>query len=70
MVAYGCNRRCNLLQVENTIMLLACGVSERVNQYLYQIGLSLCWKSALRGLLVLAKDKALDIKKKIKQAGT
>lgn len=70
MISYGCNRRSNGLQVENTITLLACGVSERVNQYLYQIGLSSSRKSALRGLLVLAKDKALMIKKKIKAAGT
>lgn len=56
--------------MENTITLLACGVSERVNHYLYQIGLSSCRKSALRGLLVLAKEKALTIKQKIKAAAT
>lgn len=70
MLAFGSNRRCNSLQVQNTITLLACGVSERVNQYLYQVGLSASRKSALRGLLVLAKENAMLIKKKIKAAGT
>ncbi|KAH9822991.1 hypothetical protein DFH28DRAFT_1118339 [Melampsora americana] len=66
MLAFACNRRCNALQVENTITLLACGVSERVNQYLQQIGLSASRKSALRGLLVLSKEKAMSIKKRVK----
>lgn len=69
MLAFACNRRCNALQVENTITLLACGVSERVNQYLQQIGLSASRKTALRGLLVLSNEKAMSNKLRMKSAG-
>jgi hypothetical protein len=40
MVAFVCNRRNNGKQLANSITLLACGVTDRVNTFLQYIGLS------------------------------
>lgn len=40
MVAFACNRRHNGLQMLNAVTFVACGVSDRVNDYLHSIGLT------------------------------
>ncbi|KAI7939579.1 hypothetical protein MJO29_014315 [Puccinia striiformis f. sp. tritici] len=64
MVAFGTNRRDNALQIQNAVVLLACGVAERVNTFLNYIGLSLSRQTAhqaIRALGKLAKKKILRI---------
>ncbi|KAH9458558.1 hypothetical protein MJO28_005620 [Puccinia striiformis f. sp. tritici] len=40
MIAFGENRRNNAMQISNSLTFLACGVTERVNNYLHYIGLT------------------------------
>ncbi|KAI7944203.1 hypothetical protein MJO28_011731, partial [Puccinia striiformis f. sp. tritici] len=53
MVSFGRNRRNNARQIQNSVVLLACGVTERVNTYLNYIGLSLSRRTAHRALKAL-----------------
>jgi hypothetical protein len=55
MVGFGSNWRSNTLQLANLVTLLACGVSERVNNYLSWIGLSLSKKTAQKALESLGR---------------
>ncbi|KAH9452618.1 hypothetical protein Pst134EB_016574 [Puccinia striiformis f. sp. tritici] len=64
MVAFGTNCRDNALQIQNAVVLLACGVMERVNTFLNYIGLSLSRQTAhqaIRALGKLAEKKILRI---------
>lgn len=63
MIAYACNRRNNAYQLHNAISLLACGASERVNDYLYSIGLCQSRDSALEALDTLKKETERMIRK-------
>ncbi|KAI7947269.1 hypothetical protein MJO28_009177 [Puccinia striiformis f. sp. tritici] len=55
MVSFICNRRRNGLQISNAVVMLACGVSERVSSYLHYIGLSSSRKTAHAALNSLSK---------------
>ncbi|KAA1066206.1 hypothetical protein PGT21_025003 [Puccinia graminis f. sp. tritici] len=56
MVAFGQSRRCNALQVWNSVVLLACGVTERVNSYLHYLGLTSSRKTGHRALASLSEE--------------
>ncbi|KAA1116802.1 hypothetical protein PGTUg99_020996 [Puccinia graminis f. sp. tritici] len=56
MVAFGCNRRNNGMQLTNGLLFIACGVTERVNKYLNYVGLSCSRKTAHIGLATLGKE--------------
>lgn len=62
MIAFGCNRRVNAFQVEMSLTLLACGVSERVNSFLHYVGLTASRKTAMRALETLGREEAERIK--------
>ncbi|POW16050.1 hypothetical protein PSTT_01571 [Puccinia striiformis] len=53
MVSFATNRRDNALQIQNSVVLLACGVTERVNTFLNYIGLSSSRRTAHRALQAL-----------------
>ncbi|KAI7933447.1 hypothetical protein MJO28_017650 [Puccinia striiformis f. sp. tritici] len=55
MVVFGTNRRDNALQIQNAVVLLACGVTERVNTFLNYIGLSSSRRTAHRAIQALGK---------------
>ncbi|OAV97621.1 hypothetical protein PTTG_11886 [Puccinia triticina 1-1 BBBD Race 1] len=55
MVAFGANRRDNALQIQNAVVLLACGVTERVSSYLNYIGLASSRRTAHRALSSLGR---------------
>ncbi|POV99134.1 hypothetical protein PSHT_13636 [Puccinia striiformis] len=55
MVAFGTNHRDNALQIQNAVVLLACGVTERVNMFLNYIGLSSSRRTAHRAIQALGK---------------
>ncbi|OAV87572.1 hypothetical protein PTTG_29383, partial [Puccinia triticina 1-1 BBBD Race 1] len=65
MVAYLANRRHNGLQISNSLTFLACGVSERVNKYLQQIGLTSSRQTAISALKTLGKAAVSNISKKL-----
>ncbi|EGG11610.1 uncharacterized protein MELLADRAFT_91039 [Melampsora larici-populina 98AG31] len=48
MVSYVCNRRSNGMQIHNGMTFLACGASERLNEFLTFHGLSVSRQTALR----------------------
>ncbi|KAA1084214.1 hypothetical protein PGT21_021262 [Puccinia graminis f. sp. tritici] len=50
MVSFGENRRANSMQLYNSVVFLACGVTERINSYLHYIGLTMLRKTALSAL--------------------
>jgi hypothetical protein len=56
MIAFGCNRRHNGLQLMNGLLFIACGVTERVNKYLNYVGISCSRKTAHIGLASLGKE--------------
>ncbi|OAV94632.1 hypothetical protein, variant, partial [Puccinia triticina 1-1 BBBD Race 1] len=62
-VSFISNRRRNGLQLANAVVMLACGVSERVGSYLHYIGLSASRKSAQRALQSLGRHAQQAIKK-------
>ncbi|KAA1119008.1 hypothetical protein PGT21_012632 [Puccinia graminis f. sp. tritici] len=65
MVAFLANRRHNGLQISNALTFLPCGVTERVNKYLQQIGLTSSRKTALSALKTLGRAAESNISKKI-----
>ncbi|KAA1130701.1 hypothetical protein PGTUg99_025379 [Puccinia graminis f. sp. tritici] len=65
MVAFLANRRHNALQLSNSLTFLPCGVSERVNKYLQQIGLTSSRKTALSALKTLGKAALSNISQKL-----
>jgi hypothetical protein len=55
MVAFGANRQDNALQIQNSVVFLACGVTERVNTYLNYIGLASSRRTAHRAISSLGR---------------
>ncbi|POW07051.1 hypothetical protein PSTT_08563 [Puccinia striiformis] len=62
IVAFAHNRRANFLQLNNAVRLYACGVSERVQEYLNHLGLCSSRKTAMSSLKTLAKEGAAEIR--------
>ncbi|PLW43764.1 hypothetical protein PCASD_09364 [Puccinia coronata f. sp. avenae] len=56
MVAFGANRRHNGFQLSNSLIFIACGVSERVNAYLNYLGLCSSRKTAHIALRSLGRE--------------
>ncbi|KNE86862.1 hypothetical protein PSTG_19771, partial [Puccinia striiformis f. sp. tritici PST-78] len=54
MVMFSKNRRNNGIQLHNGIRFLACGVSERVNNYLHKLALTCSRQTAIDALETLA----------------
>ena len=50
MLGVSCNRGHNAFQLDNSVIFLAGGVSERVNDYLRAIGLSASREVALKAM--------------------
>ncbi|EFP85007.2 uncharacterized protein PGTG_11176 [Puccinia graminis f. sp. tritici CRL 75-36-700-3] len=58
MVAFGSNRRHNGLQLSNSLIFLAAGVTERVSAYLNYVGLASSRRTAHEALKSLGKESA------------
>ncbi|EFP90575.2 uncharacterized protein PGTG_16601 [Puccinia graminis f. sp. tritici CRL 75-36-700-3] len=56
MIAFTQNRRHNALQLNNSVRFFACGVSERVHEYLNYIGLTSSRSTALAALKTLSSQ--------------
>ncbi|POW19917.1 hypothetical protein PSHT_04078 [Puccinia striiformis] len=56
MLAFANNRRQNYLQLHNSVRFYACGVSERVQEYLNYLGLCLSRRTATSAMMSLAKE--------------
>lgn len=65
MIAFACNRRFNGTQLQNSIAFIACGVSERVNDYLHFLGLTTSRQTGLRAMETLGKESEKIIKKRM-----
>lgn len=65
MVAFSCNRRHNALQLHNSLTFVACGVSDRVNDYLNSIGLSSGRHTASRAFDTLQAKAEIKIRKEM-----
>ncbi|EFP90944.2 uncharacterized protein PGTG_17216 [Puccinia graminis f. sp. tritici CRL 75-36-700-3] len=63
MIAYARNRRNNGLQLRNGVQFLACGVTERVNEYLMYHGLSCGRRTAVSALKTLAKEAQANLRR-------
>lgn len=50
MIAFVCNRIFNGTQVENSVAFIACGASDRMNDYLHFIGLTSSRKTGLKAM--------------------
>lgn len=62
MIAFVCNRRANGMQIHNAMTFLACGASERLNEFLHFHGLSVSRKTALRVADTLRKAAEKKLK--------
>ncbi|KAA1137120.1 hypothetical protein PGTUg99_013708 [Puccinia graminis f. sp. tritici] len=56
MVAFAHNRRHNVLQLNNAVRFTACGVSERVHDYLHYLGLCSSRRTAMCALKTLSAE--------------
>jgi hypothetical protein len=56
MIAYARNRRHNGIQLRNAIRLVACGITDRVNQFLMHNGLVCTQRVAMAALKTLAGE--------------
>lgn len=65
MISFASNRRINALQLQNSLAFVACGVSERVNDYLHFLGLTSSRETALRAMDSLGKATEKMIKRKM-----
>jgi hypothetical protein len=63
MVAFARNFQCNSFQLQNSIQLLACGVTERVNQWLLYHGLASSRRTATLALKTLLSGAKAELKK-------
>ncbi|KAA1067320.1 hypothetical protein PGTUg99_032979 [Puccinia graminis f. sp. tritici] len=54
MLSFAKNRRHNVFQLENSIRFLACGMSERVNEYFHNLGLTSSRRTAIACLKTLS----------------
>ncbi|KAH9808576.1 hypothetical protein DFH28DRAFT_908510 [Melampsora americana] len=68
MIAFACNRWCNGLQLQNAVTLLACGVSARVHEYLFSIGLLSSRYTAVEAVDGLAKKAVINIKETLSKS--
>ncbi|EFP76489.2 uncharacterized protein PGTG_02930 [Puccinia graminis f. sp. tritici CRL 75-36-700-3] len=68
MMCFASNRRANGLQLVNGVRFLACGMSERVHDYMNFIGLASSRWTALAALGTLAKEAQSNLK--LAMAGT
>ncbi|POV94207.1 hypothetical protein PSTT_16975 [Puccinia striiformis] len=68
MVAFVYNRRNNGHQLANTLTFLACGVSDRVNQFFNYIGISSSRKTAHQALKRLGRQSREKVATKISQS--
>ncbi|OAV95559.1 hypothetical protein PTTG_08781 [Puccinia triticina 1-1 BBBD Race 1] len=66
MLAFTSNQRKNVMQLENAVTFVACGISDRVNKYLNFIGLSSCRQTAHPALRTLGKKAEQKIKNDMK----
>lgn len=66
MLAFCCNRRHSAIQIQNSMTFLACGVTQKVNDYLHFLGLTSSRATALEAMDTL---KMLT-EKKIKEMGS
>ncbi|KAH9817459.1 hypothetical protein DFH28DRAFT_889731, partial [Melampsora americana] len=48
MISFACNRRFNGVQIQNSLAFVACGISQRMNDFLGFIGLTSSRKTALK----------------------
>lgn len=62
MISYACNRCFNGTQLQNSISFIACGVSERVNDYLHFLGLTTSRQTGLKAMGTLGKASEEMIK--------
>lgn len=62
MIAFACNQRCNGLQLQNSLSFLACGVSDRVNDYLQFLGLTSSRQTALTAMDTLGAAAEITLK--------
>ncbi|KAI7951190.1 hypothetical protein MJO28_006874 [Puccinia striiformis f. sp. tritici] len=67
MIAFARNRRCNGLQMRNGIEFLACGITERVNEWLVYYGLATSRRSATRALSTLSSEAQTELKEDFAQ---
>ncbi|EFP87917.2 uncharacterized protein PGTG_13721 [Puccinia graminis f. sp. tritici CRL 75-36-700-3] len=65
MIAFVLNRRDNSAQLANSLSVLACGVSNRVNKYLHYIGLTSSRRTAHRSLKELGLRAEDNIAEKL-----
>ncbi|KAA1089281.1 hypothetical protein PGT21_012533 [Puccinia graminis f. sp. tritici] len=65
-VAFAKNRRCNGLQLFNSVRFVAGGISEVVNDYLHLIGLTSSRQTALKALTCSSTGAARDIRTSMK----
>ncbi|KAI7934321.1 hypothetical protein MJO28_017167 [Puccinia striiformis f. sp. tritici] len=54
MLSFAKNRRHNAFQLENSIRFLACGMSERLNEYFHHLGLTSSRQTAIESLRTLS----------------
>ncbi|EFP92573.2 uncharacterized protein PGTG_18705 [Puccinia graminis f. sp. tritici CRL 75-36-700-3] len=69
MMAYSQNRRNNAFQLHNSVRFYACGVSDRVHEYLNYIGLASLRSTALSALKTLSQEGEKEIRKAMRIAG-
>ncbi|KAA1072343.1 hypothetical protein PGT21_032924 [Puccinia graminis f. sp. tritici] len=69
MMAYSLNRRNNAFQLNNAVRFYACGVSDRVHEYLNYLGLTSSRSTALSALKTLAQEGEREIRKAMRIAG-
>ncbi|KAA1066010.1 hypothetical protein PGT21_018262 [Puccinia graminis f. sp. tritici] len=62
MIAFSQNRRCNGPQLRNSIEFLACGITERVNQWLMYHGLASSRQTAMSALKTLSSCAQSNLK--------
>ncbi|PLW24716.1 hypothetical protein PCANC_27533 [Puccinia coronata f. sp. avenae] len=62
MISFVRNRRHNSLQLQNSIRFLACGVSERMNEYLHFLSLTSSRQTAISALRSLSSHAAESVK--------
>ncbi|KAA1128735.1 hypothetical protein PGTUg99_007731 [Puccinia graminis f. sp. tritici] len=66
MISYSQNRRNNAFQLNNSVRFFACGVSERVHEYLNYLGLASSRATAMSALKTLSREGEIEIRKAMK----
>ncbi|KAH9808463.1 hypothetical protein DFH28DRAFT_1195874 [Melampsora americana] len=62
MISFACNRRFNGVQIQNSLAFVACGISQRMNDFLGFIGLTSSGNTALKVMDSLGSLAAKEIK--------